>query len=483
MSIESGSTTLNHKAVAGADSRFGKRPGRADASGADGAGGFSMMMGLLSAVDGSTDGDSGGTTLTSAGEVPLPAQMAPVWPMVNAQVYEENQPPALYHQVFDAMKFMSDEGAGSMLVGAAADQTTPAFTTPLPPLNSPIAASGIPPQLAVPAQLAVPVQAAVPAQPAVSVTTQAGGAASLAIAPASAEAVIVAAKAGVATESVRPQTPRAAMTVATVWVTDSQPQVAGSGAVGTLELQAGVPAAGATTSTGVRLATHTAGVRSGSLLNPSQATETRESRVALTVPQPQVTADVNPSLVAGVVGDGMVRAWDRSGSKLAGGRSGTGFDVAMGATVGVNSRADAPYQIEASAAAVPDTAIAETVSYWVTHGVQNAELTLEGLGEDAVEVSISLQGDQALVDFRTDQPDIRRALEAANAQLRELLSSQGLQLAGMTIGSSGRRDAPDDGHQPRQQAKLVANQAEPVVGGVVSRNVNPSVGRSLDVFV
>jgi flagellar hook-length control protein FliK len=133
---------------------------------------------------------------------------------------------------------------------------------------------------------------------------------------------------------------------------------------------------------------------------------------------------------------------------------------------------------------VPDTAIAETVSYWVTHGVQNAELTLEGFGDEAVEVSISLQGDQALVDFRTDQPAVRLALEAANGELRERLASEGLQLAGLTIGASASKQssgARGSTHTTRQGGMV--GLAEQPAGGVAGRSVNPSVGRSLDVFV
>jgi hypothetical protein len=470
MSIESGGTALSHKAVAGTDNRFGKRPGRTEASGADGVAGFSLLMGMLSAADASTD-DAGATQLTPTGESSAPAPMASVLPVENALVDKENVPPALYHQVFDAMKFIFTEGSENLSVKEVLDQAAPvgiaadmsASTTPSIQLNSPVPVGGAPLPLALPFT--------VPASVVASSTTESMPTVT----------VTLAAPMGMTAEPVRPQLPRAASAVTPqVGVFESQLQ---SGPIDALDLQSGVAAAGAATATDVRPTTHTPGIRVASTANPNLSIESRDTRAALNMSQFQVTTEANLSPLAGAMGEGMVRALDRSGNKLAGSRSGAGFDLAMGAAGGVSARADAPYQIEAAAAAVPDTAIAETVSYWVTHGVQSAELTLEGLGDEAVEVSISLLGDQALVDFRTDQPDIRRALEAANAQLRELLSNQGLQLAGMTIGSSGSRDAPNDGRQPRQQARLVASQAEPVVGGVLNRSANPSVGRSLDVFV
>jgi len=260
-------------------------------------------------------------------------------------------------------------------------------------------------------------------------------------------------------------------------------QGAVSGSVGGLNFPSGVPSTNATLLPDGGHATHAAVPRPLSAPNLNPPIESRDSRVSLATPQLQGAADVSSSLVAGVMGDGLLRAVDRTANKVAGSRTVGGLDATMGAAGGVIGRAQAPYQIEASAAVVPDTAVAETVSYWVTHGVQNAELRLEGWGDHAVEVSISLQGDQASVDFRTDQPEIRRALEAANGQLRELLSSEGLQLAGLTIGSSGSRDSSNEERPARQQGKVVVNQAESVAVGVVSRSANPAVGRSLDVFV
>jgi len=124
------------------------------------------------------------------------------------------------------------------------------------------------------------------------------------------------------------------------------------------------------------------------------------------------------------------------------------------------------------------------VSYWVTQGVQSAELTLDGLGSEPIEVSISLNGDQAQIDFRTNQPDVRVVLEAATAELRELLSGEGLQLAGVSVGSSGARNPQGDAQQPKSLPRqALQSSSDPTVVLQQSRGLNTSMGQSLDLFV
>jgi flagellar hook-length control protein FliK len=132
---------------------------------------------------------------------------------------------------------------------------------------------------------------------------------------------------------------------------------------------------------------------------------------------------------------------------------------------------------------VPESAVAETVSYWASHGVQTAELTLDGFGDAPVEVSILLNGDQAQIDFRTDQAGVRQVLENAAGQLKDLLSSQGLQLAGVSVGSSGAGGDAGGDRRQRQSAQQVTLVKTEAAGVTVARAANPAVGRSLDLFV
>lgn len=128
--------------------------------------------------------------------------------------------------------------------------------------------------------------------------------------------------------------------------------------------------------------------------------------------------------------------------------------------------------------------MSEQVSYWVHHKTQNAELTLDQGGQP-VEVKVALTGEQAHVTLRSDQAEARQWLDAGRDQLHDMLQRQGLQLAGMTVGTSGgggaaaRQDERAPGRQGAQRASV---QAAAPVGGAPHRG--QGVGeRGVDIFV
>lgn len=142
------------------------------------------------------------------------------------------------------------------------------------------------------------------------------------------------------------------------------------------------------------------------------------------------------------------------------------------------------YAVAQASAVVPSTQVAETVSYWVTHGVQRAELTLDGLGSEPVEVHISVDGDQTRVDFRTGQVDVRQALEGAAGQLKSLLASEGLQLLAVSVGTSARDNTAGGERQSKSTAQQRVSVARvEVIGSAAARVVNTSVGQALDLYV
>lgn len=132
--------------------------------------------------------------------------------------------------------------------------------------------------------------------------------------------------------------------------------------------------------------------------------------------------------------------------------------------------------------------IAEQVAYWVHQKTQNAELTLDRDGQP-VQVTVSLTGSEAHVAFRSDQHQTRELLDGGVAQLRELLQAEGLQLSGVTVGSSGGSSGGDGrsggseggggrGRQGVRQASVQA--AAPLAAGMRGRG---GAASSLDVFV
>lgn len=126
--------------------------------------------------------------------------------------------------------------------------------------------------------------------------------------------------------------------------------------------------------------------------------------------------------------------------------------------------------------------LAEQVAYWVHQKTQNAELTLDQDGRP-VEVRVALTGDEAHVTFRSDQADARQWLDGSTAQLREMLQREGLQLAGVTVGTAGggaadRQGRRDEGRPGARQAAVQAAAPAGQPGG--GRGV---AERSVDIFV
>jgi len=161
----------------------------------------------------------------------------------------------------------------------------------------------------------------------------------------------------------------------------------------------------------------------------------------------------------------------------------TGLEGALGSTVADRLGINPTYEVAAASAVVADTQVAETVSYWATQGVQSAELTLDGLGDEPVEVRISVEGDQAQIDFRSNQPEVRQVLESASAQLKAMLSGEGLQLTGMSVGTSGRGGAQDNGRQPKPGARQTTLVSLEPARSSSTRVSNATVGQALDLYV
>jgi len=131
--------------------------------------------------------------------------------------------------------------------------------------------------------------------------------------------------------------------------------------------------------------------------------------------------------------------------------------------------------------------VAEQVSYWVSHNVQNAEMKLDGLGASPVEVSIHVQGNEAQISFRSDEAATRGVLESAGAHLKDMLQRDGLVLTGVFVGSSGSGDAGggDSGSERRARQPFRQGVLAPLALASVpaARSGQAASGRSVDLFV
>lgn len=173
-------------------------------------------------------------------------------------------------------------------------------------------------------------------------------------------------------------------------------------------------------------------------------------------------------------------------------RERSGFDARhteptySGSTVG-SSSADVSQSGAPAPVLAPEMQVAEQVSYWVSHNIQNAELSLDGLGQSPVQVSISLQGNEAQISFRTDEAAARDVLQNAGAHLKDMLQREGLVLTGVTVGNSGSGNADGGERRPRQnvrQALIAPLQAASVDTRPKLRATTlGGAGRSVDLFV
>jgi len=132
-----------------------------------------------------------------------------------------------------------------------------------------------------------------------------------------------------------------------------------------------------------------------------------------------------------------------------------------------------------------EVAVAEKVSYWIGQDVQKAELRLDGLGKDAVQVTITMAGNEAQVAFRSDEAATRQVLEAATAHLKDLLQREGVVLTGVSVGSSGAGDARQAAQGPRPGARHAARVVAHIEAAAPAHaRTGPQIrGTSVDLFV
>ncbi len=131
-----------------------------------------------------------------------------------------------------------------------------------------------------------------------------------------------------------------------------------------------------------------------------------------------------------------------------------------------------------------DKQLAQTISYWLGQGVQNAELKLDGFGAEPVAVRISVAHGEAHIGFRSDQPEVRQLIEGAVLQLRDLLGQEGLTLAGVSIGSSDQHPPGAQEQRPRfGSRKKDINPLGPATLASAAPLTRLPAGRVLDLYV
>ncbi|MBT9467256.1 flagellar hook-length control protein FliK [Hydrogenophaga sp.] len=156
------------------------------------------------------------------------------------------------------------------------------------------------------------------------------------------------------------------------------------------------------------------------------------------------------------------------------GSDASAFDQADG-------QADTPY-VEANAGEEP------TVTHWGTQHLRHASLRVGGeAGEQAIDIQLSMKGQEVQVEFKTDSAEARASLrEHAGESLGDLLGKSGIQLGGVSVGAQGQQGSRGDEGAARQngvRGVASTNQA-PAPAALHSTPIGPRADGSqpLDVF-
>jgi hypothetical protein len=185
------------------------------------------------------------------------------------------------------------------------------------------------------------------------------------------------------------------------------------------------------------------------------------------------TAETSPAaspetaVESGPAGQGLSISRNASQDASAGGKGEGGanllLDESQHETLGT---ADADSNASSSFAASLGEAMGDAfqnlgtqVSYWASQNVKRASINLDIGTDQALQVEVTLDGDKAQLDFRTNDASARVALQNnAEQVLNDLLARSGLGLAGFSVGSHAHQSAQQNPHPSHSAPKGHANQ-------------------------
>ena len=123
--------------------------------------------------------------------------------------------------------------------------------------------------------------------------------------------------------------------------------------------------------------------------------------------------------------------------------------------------------------------LGQQISFWLAGQVKRANLLLhEGLHQ-TLEIEIKLDGQQAQLDFLTNDEQLRESLRSqAQEALSELLGQNGLELAGLSIGSRASGQSDRSTAQRPQASSARAEVTETPAAEPPSLVLQPASGRA-----
>ncbi len=214
----------------------------------------------------------------------------------------------------------------------------------------------------------------------------------------------------------------------------------------------------------------------------SNSVELASIRVPGSFSSAAALADVSQFMAAAMGSTSQARGGEAGQKQNSGGA--TYSDIKGAFVPGVEPGSDFSSMAADPALGAAEDAVAEQVTYWLTENLKNAQLTLDHEGQ-AVNVRVSLAGNEAHVAFRSDQAHTRALLDAHIADLRDLLQREGLVLSGMTVDAHGAGASTGGGDSQPREGRQTARVAPAGDTGRDRTDVQPRAARTngVDLFV
>ena len=125
------------------------------------------------------------------------------------------------------------------------------------------------------------------------------------------------------------------------------------------------------------------------------------------------------------------------------------------------------------------------MSHWGTQHLRHASLRVGEGGADAIDIQLSVKGQEVQVAFQTDNAEARATLrESAGESLADLLQRSGIQLGSVSVGSQGQAHSDGSGARPTVRNIKSVGRGGPAAETAVpaARQPRTDGSRPLDVF-
>jgi hypothetical protein len=204
----------------------------------------------------------------------------------------------------------------------------------------------------------------------------------------------------------------------------------------------------------------------------------------------QASADsesASPSALVGTSGAGARSEALPAPTGAGGAGADTGQDTPSDLSQGFSTASDNP---DASEAAAQAAAEADDSASWGVQHLRHASVRLGEPGEQAIDIQLSMAGQEVRVEFRTDDAQTRASLaQDGGAALGELLQRSGIDLGGVSVGAQAQQHGQDQpARTPQGQNAQAAQRNREAEAATTASAVPPARPRAdgsrpLDLFV